>query len=173
MADLLFTAVSLRAAGCVPDAVLVLRDAKGNTLCRLRAVKAILAAWSPVLRGALELSCSQEQQQQQRDGHSMSIPSSSGTHGALMHSGSSGCLTSHSHQAAAAAGSSGAGLGCGSGTGASAYVTSTGTSGGADAVPEYGAPPAAAGSAVIGGGSAGVGHAGMVELPVLVRRWLA
>jgi hypothetical protein len=103
----------------------------------------------------------------------MHSSSSNGGHGALMHSSSSGCLTSHSHQVAAAAGSSGAGLGCGSGAGASAYVTSTGTSGGADAAGEYGAPAAAAGSSAGGGSCAGVAHASMVELPVLVRCRLA
>lgn len=69
-------------AGCAPDVVLALRDMKGNTLCRLKAVKAILAAWSPVLRGAIELGCNSSTQDQ----HALS---------ALHASSSSGCLTSY------------------------------------------------------------------------------
>ncbi|KAF6256386.1 hypothetical protein COO60DRAFT_1529798, partial [Scenedesmus sp. NREL 46B-D3] len=86
----------------------------------------------------------------------------------MINSGSNACLTTYSHQAAGA-GSSAAGLGCGSGTGSGAYVTSTGTSGGAEG--DYAAAAAAAAAAagsVVGGCCAGVLHAGIVELPVLV-----
>lgn len=64
--------------------MLVLRDTKGNTVCRLRAVKAILAAWSPVLRGAIELGASST-------GSGQDLP----TAGPLHSSSSSSCLTSY------------------------------------------------------------------------------
>lgn len=73
-------------AGCAPDVVLVLRDMKGNTVCRLRAVKAILAAWSPVLRGAIELGSSSNNSSSQQDPP---------IHGPIHGSSSSGCLTSY------------------------------------------------------------------------------
>jgi hypothetical protein len=95
------------------------------------------------------------------------MPSSSGTHGSMIHSSSSGCLSSHGHQAAAA-GSSSSGLGCGSGAGSSGYVTGTGSSSVADGTADF----AAASGAVGGGCCSSVLQAGMVELPVLVSAGL-
>ncbi|KAF8057746.1 hypothetical protein HT031_005930 [Scenedesmus sp. PABB004] len=107
----------LYAKGCVPDVVLALRDGKGHTICRLRAVRALLAAWSPVLRNALEcLSLS-------ATGGAAAPPEPpSGGHGAgLSHSGSAGCLVAYG----------GAGLGTGSGLAAPAAAPP----------PDGGAPP--------------------------------
>lgn len=63
--------------------MLALRDNKGNTVCRIRAVKAILASWSPVLRGALEIG--------NNSTHNADLP----THSTLHSSSSSGCLTTY------------------------------------------------------------------------------
>lgn len=159
--------------------MLVLRDAKGNTVCRLRAVKAILSSWSPVLRNALELSASPSAGEQ-RDMHlnSGATHSTHSTHTALIHSNSSGCLASYVHgagsggsncgpQASAAA----AGLGCGSSGG---FITNTGTSSGAAGAERGHAGEVAgdfgggASSAAVGSGCVLATHGGLVELPVLV-----
>jgi hypothetical protein len=89
--------VACHPAGCTPDAVLVLRDHNGRTICRLRAVRAILAAWSPVLRTALELGGGQggfAPPNSNTDGAAATTSSASSAV-TLAHSSSTGCLMSY------------------------------------------------------------------------------
>eukprot|EP00775_Hariotina_reticulata_P011228 gene11228-11377_t len=112
---------NLYAEGCTPDVVLALRDCKGNTLLRLKAVKAILASWSPVLRGALELA--------------PNMDSSCGHGSGAVNS----CQLGISSSGGISAGGSSAGCGTACGSAGISFLSCNGAGGGTAALSDFGA----------------------------------
>jgi hypothetical protein len=145
-------------AGCAPDVVLALRDCKGNTLLRLKAVKAILSAWSPVLRGALELA--------------PNMDGSCGHGSGVVNSCQAGISSGGIINGGGGVSSAGCGTACGS-AGIS-FLSCNGAGGGSAALNDYGAGASctvmtSSTLSTVAAAACGSCNCALQELPVQVR----